>query len=921
VKEIKNLKAEIGVYEKGTGTEKRLADRKKKKLAALEDMHASILNFQDALERKDKENLSPEQVAENQRMAHIREGAKIKTKKGVTAKIERVNGDRVQIKENGKLKWLKRKNVELIEKSSAPEPADYLDEAQSDLHGSYEQYLKTIASLNDDHVFNNKIMDSFKKLRDFYRLKHDSNNLSWAVNALHDPTYFTQYAERAANIFNSLHAQRIEDNKRLYEQFLSMRDKNDLLNRIFEMKVFLHPDDVKALIDNATVPSRFFDAVTFQPLKPEDPKYREVLDLIENWEGFTGRTLTNRPISGAENIAPGYDPSARPKFESDKRTYADYAKQYGFDPQSAETEVELQKVLSDVIQSKYASRREKLVARRLLSITKQGMKVKFVNNHNTPGSYDAGTDTLKIDARYSGSDFRGGVMPFEHVIIHEVIHKFTVEGYHTDKEFKTKIDSLLDEAKKAFQQKTVDTSKLELSPGQLPYGLNDPLEFIAEAMSNDRFQAFLHMIPHEGTAKTAWQEFLSSIKMFLSRVLGVAKDHSMLDEAIGVITSKIDEAHGETTTEAELPEEKGTAQEMITFTTPVTQMPEELQKDLIEVFRAVNRDRLENGEDLLDAMALELDDAGVLRNEAFKNFVRLGLFSKVRNTIDKYNKKTGRTAAPTQVKVEPKVEPTIEQPKVETVASVGIVIPNKIRRTLIEDMGYSREDVKKMTPEEAIRLVKENITKESVTLKQQQAEALQVEEKVNRMHTLQKEVSDRMSAVKNLEDLNEFESFMQDLLQDPEDRALLNLTGEQLDDIIEIKKKALAQSFGFDDLVVGETVVMTDPKFKNMMTVIDKTATEVKLRPFGEVTGAVTILTKNQVDEKRVIKYRYSPDMKKTVTEEPLTEQEVKESDTAVENAIKDETTDIAEDLKNASEKSNEENTKNFMDSLNNCKK
>jgi hypothetical protein len=405
--------------------------------------------------------------------------------------------------------------------------------------------------------------------------------------------------------------------------------------------------------------------------------------------------------------------------------------------------------------------------------------------------------------------------------------------------------------------------------------------------------------------------------MFLSRALGLGKEHTMLDEAIGVITSKIDEQNeGGTTTEVTLPEATGEA--MLSHTTPLNQMPEELQKDLIEAFRTINRDRLELGEDLLDPMALELDDAAILQNLAFKNFVKLGLFSSVRKAIDKYNKKTGRTAAPVEPKIEVKTEEKVPETKV---ASVGVVMTRKIRKTLIEDMGYSREDVQKMTVEEANRLVAENITKESATLKVQQAEITQVEGKIDRMKDLQKQVKDKITAVKNLEDLEEFEIFMQDILQDPEDRALLNLTGEALDNLIADTKKALTQLVNFDALIVGETVVMADPKMKNMMTIIEKTATEIKMRPFGQVTGAIAIVTKKQVDEDRVVKYRYSPDMKKTLAREALTSQEVEESNTAVENVKTDDRSKTEDAFKTASEKSGAEITKGFLDDLNNCQK
>ena len=75
------------------------------------------------------------------------------------------------------------------------------------LQKSYENYLKTMAKLNNDYLFDDKVSKSFKNVMDFYELDQDSKRYNKVVNDLINPTNLTQHFNRLknelTNIFNN----------------------------------------------------------------------------------------------------------------------------------------------------------------------------------------------------------------------------------------------------------------------------------------------------------------------------------------------------------------------------------------------------------------------------------------------------------------------------------------------------------------------------------------------------------------------------------------------------------------------------------------------------------------------------------------------------------------------------------------------
>jgi hypothetical protein len=416
--------------------------------------------------------------------------------------------------------------------------------------------------------------------------------------------------------------------------------------------VFIQPDDVTRLIEEGKMPFNFYKVQPtakdeIEPVLRNSPLYNEVQKIIRDYMP----NVMDIEIVGAKGSV--YDTETRAKIEGDERTYADLAAQFGFSPEATETKVPLKQVLQAIINSEYATPDEKALAEELLKKAVEGETVTFVNNLGNPGTYSESKQTI-IDARYSSHNYRGGVLPIEHVILHEEIHRRTVNALQEDPEFSRKIDDLYAKAKEHFE-----TVKI---PGQAEYyGLANKAEFVAEAMSNSVFQQYLASIPYDATEATVWTKFVDAVLDAMEALFGVRVSNTVLNEALSVITSKIDIEFG-TAEPVEIKEGEPTTPiatadnvKVTASTTPADIKNQELYPGLatrlIQAYNEANRERRERGEVPFDPMFETRPEDEVVDTAQFQTWYRTS--SAARNIRDTYNDETGRT-------VEPGMEPVTQ---------------------------------------------------------------------------------------------------------------------------------------------------------------------------------------------------------------------------------------------------------------------
>jgi len=158
-----------------------------------------------------------------------------------------------------------------------------------------------------------------------------------------------------------------------------------------------------------------------------------------------------------------------------------------------------------------------LITRRVGELAKSVVgKVKLskpgkLNKPNWAGQFTWGPsgETIKMRPDHAGN---------EEVNTHEVVHALTVSAQLnpiTDKQkrFAEKITKLYEHVKKELNKK-----------GVTAYGLQDELEFTAEAMSNPEFQYELMQIPYPGK-KSAWSQFVQSV----ANLLGITNTNALTE--------------------------------------------------------------------------------------------------------------------------------------------------------------------------------------------------------------------------------------------------------------------------------------------------------------------------------------------------------------------------------------------------------
>jgi hypothetical protein len=148
------------------------------------------------------------------------------------------------------------------------------------LKESYKAYLKQIAAVNSDYVFDDKIDDSFVKLLDYYNLNSNARNYNQIVNNLLDPGNLFKHAERLNAKLTDLFQNRETDTTTRVERAQRVMEMSELLKAITAQGVMLDPEELQEFVRTGKKPTTFIDAGTLKDLDPSSPKYAAVQAIL-----------------------------------------------------------------------------------------------------------------------------------------------------------------------------------------------------------------------------------------------------------------------------------------------------------------------------------------------------------------------------------------------------------------------------------------------------------------------------------------------------------------------------------------------------------------------------------------------------------------------------------------------------------------
>lgn len=229
----KELKKEIGFLKNEIDTLKSLKDAdskqelisKEKKLAALEKLEKGSSSFGKFFNRYQ----NTDQI---RKMLQEQKGGEEVTDEEVEAVLDNVLGE---FSDDNKIK------------------------ITSDYESAYKGYLKTIAELNDDYLFDQKVDESFALLMDHHKLDHESKGLMKYINLLHDPGGFLEMVDRNRQWMKDLYKKRGAIYDKMVNEELDLVTDNALLNTLANKGVYISMEAFENWKNNGIPPTEFFD--------------------------------------------------------------------------------------------------------------------------------------------------------------------------------------------------------------------------------------------------------------------------------------------------------------------------------------------------------------------------------------------------------------------------------------------------------------------------------------------------------------------------------------------------------------------------------------------------------------------------------------------------------------------------------------
>lgn len=132
----------------------------------------------------------------------------------------------------------------------------------NNLHAAYSSYVKTLGKEVGETVLDKNITPSFQALIDYIELDHDAKSYAGVINFLHDPDNFRNFNKNIREALATEQAQKDEKLRAGLKEATDRKDKNDLMNALFDEGIWINDYDVEPF------KAGDFDKVDFYSIKP-----------------------------------------------------------------------------------------------------------------------------------------------------------------------------------------------------------------------------------------------------------------------------------------------------------------------------------------------------------------------------------------------------------------------------------------------------------------------------------------------------------------------------------------------------------------------------------------------------------------------------------------------------------------------------
>lgn len=764
---------------------------------------------------------------------------------------------------------------------------------------AFSKYKKYMTSVSEGPVQDDNLQRAFDKMIDFYMLDMDNGNLIEAVNTLINPKSFYEHVARKKEVIAVEQADRKQRITEALQKYEIIKNDNKILQELYKRNMFFDPADWKALNEKGIMPKRLYRVTGKDQVLATSSEYNEAIDLIrELKEG----SLSEIPLQ-YNTALDAYDTDVRDKLPGDNRSYDDIAEQFGFDPKASKTVLPLKDVLQKIIESEFATEEEIALARRLLLMAKPNETVTFSKELGGPGVYTESEQTV-IDARYSSKEYAENAQsyPIETSILREEVNRRVYDLLNNDTGFQNTIRELYKASWEYFQE----------AAGQGIYdkaflGLRGLDDFVKEALTNEVFREFLNEVRYDPAKKSGWGEFVDSVISSLSSTEGDFSN-TALNAAISAITTKIDSTYAKAQSEASgrpVVEEEGTNPRELSVE-QIEALHPGLIDEMIKLYQNYNAIFAEIGDTskMLDPDYASKTPEEIKNSPEFREYVRTNVSESLRAAFDRYFTK------PTEVRTINR-RPGIRQTITETTYEF---LMNEHQQKLRE-LGYDEDEIADMSTLEGLNIIAQGETKAETEARLQRER----DDLANDRETARQEVMDMINDIENFNDYEAVEAeLIARLTGSSEFRSRTGFKAQDITELLNKKRQELAFKIEFDDINIGDSVVINNIEkgIQGVYQVYHKTKNKIYLRNAKGGEYTLTRGTFKKDNNKRYV-FKYNLNITdEDMNTNPITneEQEISNDDVRAIQSVSDE--DIAAAINRGKKKDPNTAKDDFLDSL-----
>jgi hypothetical protein len=185
-------------------------------------------------------------------------------------------------------------------------PLDVKIEAfyRENLRDVYIAYMKNIAKTKNVYPLLEDLNKSFVDYLDYLALDSDARSRAEDIDALTNPRILLEYSQRI------MAARKLADDQRevlqaeALEKYRQFATNNKMLQDLLAIGVYFDPELFDEFRDNDIIPERFIDVRTGHQVTAEDPRYKEIIEVIDNYEQATGKTFSGKPVAPKTETPP-----------------------------------------------------------------------------------------------------------------------------------------------------------------------------------------------------------------------------------------------------------------------------------------------------------------------------------------------------------------------------------------------------------------------------------------------------------------------------------------------------------------------------------------------------------------------------------------------------------------------------------------